>query len=160
MLKEVFDVDVDDWQEIHSLSDTWNLPELRALLEEAEFDDAVADADVEDMTLMALQDLGMREASDLVLRSVFGARMSSGVRQNLISELEEDRPWEQFADVEKQADIFRAVILLQKSVPNAFGTPDAGGRGAPAAVRGRARRKAFPGRRAHHLADARARTHR
>lgn len=125
MQKEVFDVEVDEWAEIHTLPDAWSLPELRALLEQAEFEESVEDADLEDMTLMVLQDLGVQEASDLVLLGVFGARMGSGVRQNLVSELDEDRPWEQFADVEKQADIFRSVVLLQKAFPNLFGTPDA-----------------------------------
>lgn len=125
MHKEVFEVHVDKWEEIHSLPDTWGFDELHTLLEDAEFEDEVSDSDLEDMMLMVLQDLGMREAGDLVLRHVFGGRMGSGVRQNLISELEEDRPWEQFADVEKQADIFRAVTLLQKAFPNLLGTPDA-----------------------------------
>ena len=125
MPNEPFQVRIDEWAQIHALPDTWSVDELRLLLEAAEFDDQVADADVEDMTLMALQDLGLQEACDLVLLNVFGSRMSAGVRQNLISELEEDRPWEQFADVDKQADIFRAVTLLHKAFPNAFGTPDA-----------------------------------
>ncbi len=125
MQKETFEVDVVRWAEIHSLPDTWQPAELRALLEEAEFEEQVDEPDVEDMTLMVLQDLGVQAASDLVLRAVFGTRLGSGVRQNLVSELEEDRPWEQFADVDKQADIFRAVTLLQKAFPNLFGTPDA-----------------------------------
>lgn len=125
MHKEVFEVDVNKWEEIHSLPGSWAPEELRAVLAEAEYEDPVDDGDLEDMTQMVLQDLGMREASDVVLRHVFGNRMGSGVRQNLISELEEDRPWEQFADVEKQTDIFRAVTLLQKAFPNLLGTPDA-----------------------------------
>lgn len=125
MPNESFTVRIDEWREIHALPGSWDIDQLRTLLQEAEFDDQVDDGDVEEMALMALQDLGVREASDLVLRQVFGGRMSAGVRQNLVSELEEDRPWEQFADVATQADIFRAVTLLQKAFPNAFGTPDA-----------------------------------
>jgi hypothetical protein len=125
MATEPFQIQIDDWKEIHALPDSWGIDELRLVLEAAEFDDQVADEDVEDMTLMALQDLDLQEACDLVLQQVFGSRLSAGVRQNLISELEEERPWEQFADVDKQAGIFRAVTLLHKAFPNAFGTPDA-----------------------------------
>jgi hypothetical protein len=51
--------------------------------------------------------------------------LSSGVRQNLVDDLEDDRPWEQFASVYKQAGIFEAMVLLQQVFPQRYGIPDA-----------------------------------
>ena len=51
--------------------------------------------------------------------------MRAGVRQNLVHELEEDRPWEEFSDLSSQAGIFDAVVLLQEAFPTRFGKPDA-----------------------------------
>ena len=125
MAKNQFCVSVTNWSEVHSLPNSWPPLLLRKLLELAEFDDPVADEELLEMTLMGLQDLGLRKASDAVLQVVFRNSMSSGVRQNSIDDLQDNRPWEQFATVAMQAGIFEAVVLLQKAFPNHFGIPDA-----------------------------------
>jgi hypothetical protein len=51
--------------------------------------------------------------------------MSSGVRQNLVDDLTDERPWEQFADLDRQSRIFSTVEFLQKAFPAEFGIPDA-----------------------------------
>ena len=50
--------------EIHSLTGTWGNDSLRAMLELAEVDDLgdIADADLLEMSLMVLQDLGNQKA--------------------------------------------------------------------------------------------------
>ncbi len=125
MPRETFLLRIEDWAEVHELPGSWPPERLREILRRVEFDDPVADADVLEMVQMALQDLQPRPAAELVLEVVFGDRMSSGVRQNLVDDLEDDRPWEQFARVDKQAGIFEAMVLLQKAFPRRYGIPDA-----------------------------------
>jgi hypothetical protein len=125
MSKERFRLTVEDWQEVHRLPGSWPVERLRAVLEQAEFDDEVEDADVLDMAVLVLQDLDVQEAGELVLEVVFGDQMSPGVRQNLVDDLEDDRPWEQFASVALQSGIFEAMVLLQQVFPNRYGIPDA-----------------------------------
>jgi len=72
-----------------------------------------------------LQDLEPDEAADRVLETVFGDRMRPGVMQNLAHELTEERPWEEFADINHQAGIFNAVVLLQQAFTREFDKPDA-----------------------------------
>lgn len=122
-----FTTEVLDFEEIHTLIGTWSADRHRALLEWLDFEgaDALPEAELSDMAAMAAQDLGIREASDRVLEFVFGERMSAGVRQNLVDDLTDDRPWEQFADLNRQAGIFEAVDLLQRAFPSEFGIPDA-----------------------------------
>ncbi len=125
MPREAFQLRIDQWAEIHSLPDSWPTAALRDVLRLADFDDAVADDDVAEMAVMALQDLPPREASELVLEVLFGDAMSAGVRQNLSDDLGDDRPWEHYAGVSRQAGIFEAVVLLQRAFPRSFGVPDA-----------------------------------
>jgi hypothetical protein len=51
--------------------------------------------------------------------------MRPGVRQNLVDDLQEDKPWEEFAVVAQQRGLFIAVVLLQKVFPNRYAVPDA-----------------------------------
>ncbi len=120
-------VEVADFEEIHTLGSAWSSQAYRELLDRLDFEDADAlpDSDLEEMAAMAAQDAGIRDASDCVLEYVFGTRMSSGVRQNLIDDLTEDRPWEHLADLDKQAGIFESVEFLQRAFPSEFGIPDA-----------------------------------
>ena len=122
-----FTIEVLEFEEVHTLPGTWTSERYRQLLELFDFDDAdsIPDAELPDMAAMAGQDAGLREASDRVLSFVFGERMSAGVRQNLVDDLTDDRPWEQFADLDRQAGIFEAVEFLQKAFPAEFGIPDA-----------------------------------
>jgi hypothetical protein len=125
MSRELFHVRVEDFEEVHELPGSWPPEALRKVLAAAEFEDEVAPEDLDDMALMALQDLELHEAAELVLGCVFGESVRPGVRQNLAGELDEDSPWEQFSDVSMQAGIFEAVVLLHRAFPKFYGTPDA-----------------------------------
>jgi hypothetical protein len=111
--------------EIHQLPGSWPIEDLRHLLALADFDDVVADSEVLDLTLMALQDLEEQGAGELVLKAVFGDALSPGVRQNLVADLRDERPWEQFAQIDKQAGVFTAMVILQQAFPQRYATPDA-----------------------------------
>lgn len=125
--KHGFTVEVLEFEEVHTLPATWTSERYRGLLDLLDFDegDSVADSDLPEMAAMAAQDTGQREAADRVLSFVFGERLSAGVRQNLIDDLTDDRPWEQFADLDCQSRIFETVEFLQKAFSGEFGIPDA-----------------------------------
>jgi hypothetical protein len=122
-----FTVSVLAQDEIHALPGTWDGAAFKRVLELADADDIgeIAEGDLEDICLMTLQDLGNHRAGEVVLEAVFGESMRAGVRQNLVDDLQEDQPWDDFADVTKQRGIFIAVCLLQKAFPARYGTPDA-----------------------------------
>jgi hypothetical protein len=126
-LPNVFHVSVLSQEEIHSLTGAWNNEAFRTILELADADDIgeVADEDLEEMCLMSLQDIGNQRAGEIVLETVFADSMRPGVRQNLVDDLQEDQPWNDFAEVGQQRGIFVAVCLLHKAFPTRYGTPDA-----------------------------------
>lgn len=113
-----------EWKEIHERPESWPLARLRVLLEQLELAE-VTDSEAREMAVMALQDRDVDDASDIVLQAVFGDVMRVGIRQNLVPELREDRPWEEFADLSQQAGIFDSCVILQESFPREFGRPDA-----------------------------------
>ncbi len=125
--KPGFAVEVLEFSEIHTLPGTWGRERYRELLERLDFDDIedVADADLADMATMAAQDKGVRFAADQVLVLVFGDALSAGVRQNLIEDLKDEKPWDHFADLDRQAGVFETVDFLQRAFPREFGIPDA-----------------------------------
>ena len=112
------------WKEIHELPDGWSPTRLLSLLDSLEVGD-VPEAEALEMTLLALQDLEPDEAAERVLDAVFGEAMRPGVKRNLSHELNEDRPWENFADISRHKGIFNAVVLLQQAFPREFDRPDA-----------------------------------
>lgn len=122
-----FQVAILSISEIHTLKGAWDNDALRALLKLAEVDDLgdIADDDLLEMSLMVLQDLGNQKAGELVLEAVFGDSMRPGVRQNLVDDLQDAEPWNDFAEISQQRGIFVAVCLLHKAFPTRYGTPDA-----------------------------------
>jgi len=122
-----YQVTIESISEIHTLTGTWDNKSLRALLNLAEVEDLgdIADTDLLEISLMVLQDLGNQKAGELVLEAVFGDSMRPGVRQNLVDDLQDREPWNDFAEVNQQRGIFIAVCLLHKAFPTRYGTPDA-----------------------------------
>ncbi|NNE05650.1 MAG: hypothetical protein HKO64_11195 [Xanthomonadales bacterium] len=126
-MPSTYEVGIQSLEEVHSLPGIWSNEALRELLVLADMDDIgqVEDSELLEITIMALQDLGNQKAAELVLEAVFGESMRAGVRQNLVDDLQQDEPWEDFAEVSKQRGLFIAVVLLEKAFPNRYATPDA-----------------------------------
>lgn len=109
------------------MPETWSEAEYHALLDALEIDDTadLAGADLEDMALMALQDLDPEDAADAILAVKLGDRITRGARRNIVQDfVDEQRPWEEAADISLHAPIFAAAVLLQKAWPKRFSRPD------------------------------------
>jgi hypothetical protein len=125
MPKELFHLDIQEVEEVHILPGMWPPEKLQKVLSLAEYDDVVNEMELLDMAVLVLQDFEEQEAGEIVLQAVFGDNMSSGVRENLVNDLKDDRPWEQFSRVNQQVGVFEAVVLLQLAFPRRYGVPDA-----------------------------------
>jgi hypothetical protein len=125
MPKELFNVEICEVEEVHVLPGMWLPEQLQNVLSLAEYDEPVAETELLDMTLLVLQDFEEQVAGEIVLQAVFGESMSAGVRENLVDDLRDDRPWEQFSRVNQQQGVFQAVVLLQLAFPRRYGVPDA-----------------------------------
>lgn len=127
MSKRQFLVRVTSIKEVHDMPGTWSDSDYRALLAQLEVEglDQVSGNDLFEMTLMALQDMEPDDAADAVLACKLGRDLSRGARQNLVQDLlQEQRPWEEAADIRLHARIFAAAVLLQQAWPKKFTRPD------------------------------------
>lgn len=127
MAKPLFNVSVVSVREIHDMPGTWSDDDYRKLLAQMEVDDVddVSGADLLDITLMALQDMEPDDAADTVLAYKLGASITSGSRQNIVQDfLEDQRPWEEAADITLHARIFAVAVLLHNAFPASFSEPD------------------------------------
>ncbi len=110
----------------YDLPNSWCDDDYRALLQRLEIDeiDGLSSADLLDILLMALQDLGPEEAADTILAHKLGNRITAGSRRNVVDDLlEGQRSWEEFADIRLHAPIFTAAVLLYRAFPAAFARP-------------------------------------
>ena len=106
---------------------TWSDDDYRQLLTRLEVDgvEDVSGSDLLEMTLMALQDMETDDAADAVLAHKIGSRVSTGARRNIVEDLlENQRPWEEAADISLHAQIFAAAVLMHKAFPSQFTRPD------------------------------------
>jgi len=126
-MTKVFNISVTGLEKVFDMPDTWTEEDYRGLAHQLEVEDIddISGSDLLEMVLMALQDLEPREAADAVLAYKLPTSTKPGVRQNIVQDLLEDqRPWEEAADIKLHAGIFAAAVLLQKAFPKSFSRPD------------------------------------
>ena len=127
MTRHLFDVFVSSVKVIHDMPGTWFDDDYRNLLAKLEVDDVgdESGSDLFEMTLMALQDMEPEDAADVILAYKLADSISAGARHNIVQDLLEDqRPWEEAADIKLHARIFAAAVLLHKAFPSSFSRPD------------------------------------
>lgn len=126
-MTRLFRVKVEQLRKIHQLPDSWCEREYQDLLAQMEVDDVadLAEPDLLDVLIMALQDIGAEEAADLVLAQKLRNDVTRGSRENIIQDLlEGQRVWEEAADIFLHSRIFSACELLNRVFPRAFNRPD------------------------------------
>lgn len=123
----LFDISVTGLEKVSDMPGTWNDRDLQELLRQLEVEDIeeISGDDLRDIALMALQDLEPKEAADAVLAYKLQSSTKPGIRQNIVQDLLEDqRPWEEAADIKLHARIFASAVLLQQAFPKVFSRPD------------------------------------
>lgn len=123
----LFDISVTGLEKVSDMPGTWTDKDLHELLKQLEVDDVeeIFGSDLREIVLMALQDLEPKEAADAVLACKLQASAKPGTRQNIVQDLLEDqRPWEEAADITLHARIFASAVLLQQAFPKIFSRPD------------------------------------
>ncbi len=127
LLAKFLTVTVTGLETIRDMPDIWSEAEYHGLLDALEVDGTaeLTGSDLEDMLLMALQDLDPEDAADAILAAKLGDAVSAGARRNIVQDfINEQRPWEEAADISLHARIFAAAVLLQKAFPKRFSRPD------------------------------------
>lgn len=104
---------------------SWNKTDFIALLKEMEYDPEEASTEeLEELCLLALTDFENEEAAEKVLHYVFGSDLNEGQIQNLSHEMQEEKIWEEYADIRLHERFFNVGELLYKAF-NGRGFPPA-----------------------------------
>ena len=114
-------------EEIRRIPETWLTSDFRRILEVLDVSEveSYAAADLEEVAMMALQDCGVDEATQVVLSNFTEDRFTKGQIRNLCNELREDRCWEEYADLDHQKALYVCVDLLNAAFPFDYAEPDA-----------------------------------
>ena len=78
-----------------------------------------------EMTLLALQDLEPAEAAKIVLSQHLGQKLNVGQIQNAASEMQDEKLWEEYANMALHEGMFNVGSVLYKALPRLFPEPDA-----------------------------------
>jgi hypothetical protein len=118
---------IDAVEKCRRLPGTWQPGDYRRLLDILEVDDTAsfADADLESLALMALQDHEAEAAMQVVLTHFSNGLFTKGQVQNLCEELKEERAWEEYPEIDHQRALYVAVDLLNGAFPYTYPEPAA-----------------------------------
>lgn len=110
-----------------ALPAAWSQAEHVALLSGVDVDDidGMSAADIEELCLLALQDLGAYDAAGAVLRLRVSDALREGQIDQLSHEMGADKQWEQYVDMDLHAALFSVGSLLWRAMPGQFPKPDA-----------------------------------
>lgn len=111
-------------QPIKQLPNGWSNEDYQALLDLLEVSDVAAE-ERRDYVLLALSDLERPEAAKVVLTYLLSDTLTEGQIQNAAHELEDEKLWEEYADIALQKYFFQAVELLYEAFNGGFPQPKA-----------------------------------
>lgn len=126
-MKTQFEFKLLDFKTIKEISNSWTLDDYKNLLEIMEYGNVLElkDYDLKDMCLMYLADNKPEDAAMIVLNYVFGDRLNSGQKQNLAHEMQEEKMWEEYADISFHRDLFVVNQILNEAYEGTFPHPEA-----------------------------------
>lgn len=117
---------IESWKQktITQLPDGWSVEDYHALLDLLEIND-VPPTELKDYVLLGLGDLERPEAAKLVLTYLLADALNEGQIQNIAHELEEEKLWEEYADINLHKYFFQATELLYEAFNGGFPHPKA-----------------------------------
>ncbi|GAA4112278.1 hypothetical protein GCM10022393_10600 [Aquimarina addita] len=126
-MKTKFTVELLKFKTIEVLPNAWDSNKYKDLLIAMDYDEVsdISNEELEDMCLMALSDLDPEEAAAIVLTYVFNDRLTIGQIENLAHEMQDEKMWEEYADVTMHEDFFNAHQLLYNAYNGKFPHPEA-----------------------------------
>ncbi len=126
MAKYKYSIKLLELKEVHEIPLVWTETEFRGLLQHVEYDDVqeIPTEELKDMACLALTDFEVEEAAVKVLEFRIGDRLNKGQRQNLAIELQEEKIWEEYADLSLHEELFHVSCMLFWAFPKNFREPD------------------------------------
>lgn len=120
---EISDIELD---ELDNSPDPWTLNDYRKVLHEIDYDDpeSIADNELYDMLLMALDEAGFEESGKAVFKVIVKDGMTDGQIVNTIHKLEDERIWESYAEFGLHYKLYKASWLMYQAFPSSCLQPE------------------------------------
>lgn len=126
-MKYLFQVELLKFVKIRELPNSWTGEDYLAFLELMDYGDP-ADIPAEELKetcLMFLSDNEPEEAAEIVLKYIFGDRLTKGQIANLSNEMLDEKMWEEYADLSMHEEFFKGHQLLYEAYNGRFPYPEA-----------------------------------
>lgn len=126
-MKTSFKIELLTFSNINHLPEAWSQNDYRQLLELMDYGDTatILPDDLKEMCLLSITDYQPEEAASIVLEYVFKDRLNSGQIQNLSHEMQEEKMWEEYADISMHEEFFNIGQLLYEAYNGKFPHPEA-----------------------------------
>lgn len=120
-----FRVDVIRTDRVPDIPGSWTKEEYQQVLDACEFDWLIemADEELPDYAIISLLDYSPEEAAEIVLKVKLGDRLNRTQIKNLAHQMQEEKMWEEYADLSLHEKLFYCHVLLAQAFPKFF--PDA-----------------------------------
>lgn len=122
-----FTVERLSFQHLAALPDAWQNADYLALLNKLNYEnpEAIAPAEMADMTKMALTDLEPAEAAEIVLGHLAGEELTKGQTDQLAHQMQTEKLWEENPNFALHQKFFNATQLLYDAYNGKFPHPQA-----------------------------------
>jgi hypothetical protein len=122
-----FSVERLSFQHLAALPDAWQNADYLALLTKLDYDspEAIAPAELKEMTQLALTDLEPAEAAEIVLGHLFSEDLTKGQLDQLAHQLQTEKLWEENPNFALHKGFFNATQLLYEAYNGKFPHPQA-----------------------------------
>jgi len=122
-----FTVERLSFQHLAALPDAWQNTDYLALLNKLNYEnpEAIAPAEMADMTKMALTDLEPAEAAEVVLGHLAGEELTKGQTDQLAHQMQTEKLWEENPNFALHQKFFNATQLLYDAYNGKFPHPQA-----------------------------------
>ena len=126
-MKNTYTVEVLNFDTIDILPNAWNDQNYIDLLNALDFGDASAlqPSELKEMAMMALADNELNEAAKVLLDYIFEERLNEGQKDNLTYEMQDEKMWEEYAEISMHEEFFNIGQLLYQAYNGKFPHPDA-----------------------------------
>jgi hypothetical protein len=126
-MKPSFSVTVLDFEVLQAMEGAWRPDDFAMMLQDMDYGDTggMSADEIREMCMLCLQDLDPTDAATIVLTRRFGDNLTGGQIQNVASEMQDEKMWEEYPNMAVHEQMFAVGSLLYEAAPSHFPEPDA-----------------------------------
>lgn len=122
-----FKVEPLSFKTINELPNSWTTKDYSNLLEVLDYGDTanIMKEELKDLCLISLSDNLPEDAAQIILKYIFKDKLNRGQLDNLSHEMQEEKMWEEYADLSMHENFFNATQILYEAFNGKFPHPEA-----------------------------------